>query len=261
MSDPFAPPFASVIIPSFRRPRELRRALLSLAAQGDPAWEALVADDGDGEAIIASAALGDRRVRAFQSPGRGQVDARNAAITLARGEYVCWLDDDDWWDDAAHLGQLRAAAAERPCVLYRGGWFVHPGGQREPFDLTATLASLRSDNCVLTSSIAYPREAHRQIGLLDPSLGGYCDWDVLLRLTDAGLPLRKIPGPAVCYSIHEGSVSSDPTEARCVAHFERLREKHRLNAVVKNHLSLARERQPAAALGARGEAPLELGSR
>lgn len=234
--------FASVIIPTHRRPLELQRALASLISQDETSWEALVVDDGAGEGIATVVETGDDRIRGVSNPGRGQVDARNVALVLARGEYICWMDDDDWWEDQGHLGALRKAAVEGPAIFHRGGWLVDEQGNRQIFDWDATADSLRENSTVLTSSIAYPRTAHRNAGLLDSALGGYCDWDILLRLTETGLPIRKLPGLGICYAIHSGGVSADPQRPEWVRLFTRLQSKHGLMSIkVQNHATLARE--------------------
>lgn len=229
------------MIPTRSRPALLLRALAGLRLQEDGDWEAIVVDDGEGDGLEAAAALSDPRVRAVRNPGRGQVDARNAGLALAQGEVVCWLDDDDWWDDAGHLGLVRTALADGPALLFRGGWLVGDDGVREAFDWDATAASLRESNTVLTSSIAYPRAAHEEIGPLDASLGGYWDWDVLLRLLGAGQPLRRLPGLGVCYAVHAGGSSADHASPERTALFERLCAKHGLRAEIRNHATLHAE--------------------
>src|SRR5262245_57398698 len=154
--------FASVVVPTRNRPTALVRALGGLLAQDSPDWEAIVVDDGDGEGAEAAMGVGDARIHGLRSPGSGQVDARRAGLERARGEVVCWLDDDDWWDDAGHLSLLREVAASRRGFWFRGGWIVHEDGSREVFDHEATTRSLRRNNTVLTSSIAYPRKLHRR---------------------------------------------------------------------------------------------------
>jgi pterin-4a-carbinolamine dehydratase len=229
---------ASVITPTKNRPAELERALRSLLAQDDADWEAIVVDDGDGEGIGAADALGDARITAIASPGTGQTDARNAGIARARGDLVCWLDDDDWWDDRGHLGALATAGAEGPALLYRGGWIVHDDGTREVFDHVATPQSLRTNNTILTSSIAYPRRLHAELGPLDPALGGYCDWDFMLRICDAGLEPRKVDGLGVCYAVHDDNVSTDYANPERLANFERFVTKHGLSAKIANHVTI-----------------------
>jgi pterin-4a-carbinolamine dehydratase/glycosyltransferase involved in cell wall biosynthesis len=226
---------ASVITPTLGR-ETLHRTLASLLAQTQADWEAIVVDDGDGGGVRIAESFGDDRIRAFRSPGRGQVDARNAAIEVARGEVVCWLDDDDWWDDEHHLARLRDTVDDR-ALLYRGGWIVYEqeAARREVFDLGASCRSLRTNNTVLTSSIAYPRSAHELVGPLDASLGGYCDWDLMLRLCDSGYTPRKIPGLGVCYALHGTNASAEHAAPARRQGFERLVRKHGLVAEIANH--------------------------
>src|SRR5581483_8748090 len=146
------------------------------------------------------------------------------------------LDDDDWWDDPRHLSLLHEAEAAGR-FWFRGG-FIVVGGAREPFDHDATCASLRVDNTVLTSSIAYPRALHDELGPLDRSLGGYCDWDFMLRMCAAGLAPHKLPGLGVCYEIHEDNVSTayDAPERR--RGFDLFTRKHGLRIRIANHLAI-----------------------
>jgi 4a-hydroxytetrahydrobiopterin dehydratase len=237
-----APVLASVIVPTRNRPERLLRALRSVLAQDDGSWEAIVVDDGDGEGTAAAASLGDRRIRALANAGSGLVDARMTAISSARGELVCWLDDDDWWDDPGHLTLLRgAAAAGDSRFFFRGGWIVHEeDGRREVFDHDATPASLRENNTVLTSGIAYRATLHSTLGPLDRELGGYCDWDFMLRMCDAGVGPHKLPGLGVCYAVHGANASKVVDAPARLQGFERFADKHALDVVVGNHVTIHR---------------------
>ena len=44
--------------------------------------------------------------------------------------------------------------------------------------------------------------------MLDRELGGYCDWDFMLRMCAAGVLPERLPGRGVCYAIHESNVSA-----------------------------------------------------
>jgi pterin-4a-carbinolamine dehydratase len=232
----------TVIIPTCRRIGLLERALRSVAAQSWQDWDAIVVDDGDGEGIDAAFALGDPRIDAFANDGSGQVDARSTALARARGDLVCWLDDDDWWHDRSHLALLAAAAArETRSFFFRGGWIVHePEGRHEVFDHGATLGSLRKNNTILTSSLAYPRAVHDEVGPLDRELGSYGDWDLILRMTDAGYTPRKLPGLSVCYSVHGGNVSTAVAAPARLAGFQRLVSKHGLDTEIHSHVTMHR---------------------
>jgi 4a-hydroxytetrahydrobiopterin dehydratase len=231
-------PFASIIVPTRGRPGKLLRALGSLESQDEPGWEAIVVDDGGGEGLAAVAELGEPRVDAIPGAGRGPAVARAAGIERAGGTLVCWLDDDDWWEDPHHLSALRAAfeAPGGKRFLFRGGFIVHePAGSREAFAHEATCESLRVNNTILTSSIAYPLAAHAELGPLDPGVGGYCDWDFMLRMCDAGYRPMRVPGLAVCYEVGAAGLSSAYDAPRRRGEFERFRDKHGLEIELSNH--------------------------
>jgi pterin-4a-carbinolamine dehydratase len=231
----------TVIIPTYRRTGLLKRALRSVVAQDWQDWAAVVVDDGDGEGIETAGGLRDDRIAAVPNEGRGQVDARSTGLARARGELVCWLDDDDWWDDPGHMTLLAAAALEPGCFFFRGGWIVHePDGRREVFDHDATAASLRRNNTILTSSLAYPRAVHEQLGPLDRELGSYGDWDLILRMCEAGLVPRKLPGLGVCYAVHGANVSGAVDAPARLAGFRRLVAKHGLDTEIHSHVTMHR---------------------
>lgn len=136
-------PQFSVIIPAFNVQGYLRQAVMSVA--NDPSVEVLVVDDRstDGTALLADelAELFDtvRVVRPPQNVGLGR--ARNLGISEARGEYVLFIDGDDYLIDGA-LDRIRVPIADHtPDVvvfgysrLYANGDRVE-GVQREPLQV------------------------------------------------------------------------------------------------------------------------------
>lgn len=104
MSDlrPRVDPVFAVIIPTFRRPAQLRRCLSALAAQRYPAsrFEVVVVDDGGGDPIdeilgsmpeIGGSGL---RVRALRQSNGGPGSARNAGAAATDAQYLAFTDDD-----------------------------------------------------------------------------------------------------------------------------------------------------------------------
>lgn len=91
-------PFFSVIIPTYNRAALLPRAVASVQAQSYPHWELIIVDDGstDHTRTLAEAyARQDGRVRYVWQENKQLNAARNRGVDLARGQYVCFLDDDD----------------------------------------------------------------------------------------------------------------------------------------------------------------------
>ena len=92
----------SVIIPAYNAERFLGKSLDSILAQTYRELEVIVVNDAstDGTAaVIDYYASRDRRVRAVhKTANEGVSYARNDGLDLATGEYVMFLDSDDWLD-------------------------------------------------------------------------------------------------------------------------------------------------------------------
>jgi hypothetical protein len=92
-------PQVSVIISNFNYGQYIEQAMTSVLDQSYANIELIVCDDGstDGSAgIIERVAARDIRVRPIFLPNRGQASAWNTAVSVARGEIICFLDSDDY---------------------------------------------------------------------------------------------------------------------------------------------------------------------
>lgn len=111
-------PLISVILPTYNRLRFLPAAVDSVLAQTLTSWELLIADDGsDAETLDYLQTLAELpRVRLIRLTHTGNPGAaRNAALRVARGQYVAFLDSDDVWMPAKLDVQVRALRAARGC--------------------------------------------------------------------------------------------------------------------------------------------------
>lgn len=94
-------PTISVLLPVYRTPAQiLERALASVEQQSYPHWQLCIADDGshsaDIDAILNHHSSLDPRIQLVRLPAnQGISEASNAALGLARGEFVALLDHDD----------------------------------------------------------------------------------------------------------------------------------------------------------------------
>lgn len=92
-------PFVSVVIPTYNHALFLKRALQSVIDQTYANWEAIVIDNHSRdrtEQVVAS--FSDPRISLLKIHNKGVIAAsRNLGIRVARGEWVAFLDSDDWW--------------------------------------------------------------------------------------------------------------------------------------------------------------------
>lgn len=91
-------PFFSIIIPVYNVAPYLRECLDSVLAQIFTDWEAVCIDDGStdgGGTILDEYAAGDVRFKVIHQKNSGVSAARNVALDIATGEWVCFVDADD----------------------------------------------------------------------------------------------------------------------------------------------------------------------
>jgi hypothetical protein len=95
-------PKISVIIPVYNTEKYLSQCLDSVLTQTFQDFEVICVNDGstDGSlAILEEYAKKDPRIRVLTQVNQGQSVARNEGMKLAGGEYICFLDSDDFYDE------------------------------------------------------------------------------------------------------------------------------------------------------------------
>ena len=104
----------SIIVPVYNVAPYLRKCVDSLLTQDFEDYEVILVDDGstDGSGKICdelSETINDERlaIRVIHQENAGLSAARNAGLKVAKGEYVCFVDSDDYWEENV-LGELMA---------------------------------------------------------------------------------------------------------------------------------------------------------
>ena len=94
-------PKVSIIVPVFKAEKYLNRCIDSILAQTFTDWELLLIDDGSPDRsgdICDEYAKKDIRIRVFHKKNGGVSSARNLGLYNVQGEYVTFVDSDDWID-------------------------------------------------------------------------------------------------------------------------------------------------------------------
>lgn len=102
-------PRFSIIVPLFNKAPYVKKALDSIISQTFKDWELIIVDDGstDSSAAICEEYLSTlytihhtpfENIRIISQPNSGVAAARNNGVAASHGEFVCFLDADDWWE-------------------------------------------------------------------------------------------------------------------------------------------------------------------
>ncbi len=212
----------SVVIPTYNVERYIEQTLQSVLAQSHRALEVLVVDDGSSDRtrdLVAAVAAADPRVRLVTQANQGVCVARNRGLADSRGEFLCFLDHDDWWAPWKLAEQL--AAFDRvpdAGVVFSDflNWFPGDSGFAEPASVLPTLEGVPAhdpefsgwiyhqflvDCWALTSTAMIRRSALDAAGAFDPALPYSEDWDLWLRLS-VQVPFVKLAAVSTLYRQH-----------------------------------------------------------
>lgn len=164
----------SVIIPLYNKEAYVRKTLESVIAQTYRDFECIVVDDGstDGSLdIVRSLDTGDCKLEIISQANAGVAAARNNGVAASRGEYVCFLDADDWWEPT-FLEEMDRLIKEYPDAgLYATNYVYYKSGKThvalrfERGYMNYVEAYLHSDAMpVWTGAACMPRKVFDEMG-------------------------------------------------------------------------------------------------
>lgn len=116
-------PKISVIVPVYNVEKYIDQCIQSVLNQTYTDYELLLIDDGSTDLsgmICDKYEQQDSRVKVFHKPNGGISSARNLGISNAKGEYVIFIDSDDFWLSEVVLKELITAAETKRCDIVRG---------------------------------------------------------------------------------------------------------------------------------------------
>ena len=130
----------SIIIPLFNKAPYIKKALDSIVSQTYTDWECIIVDDGstDGSAAICEEYLSTlysvpntriENIRLISQPNSGVAAARNNGVKQSNGQFLCFLDADDWWKPP-FLEEMDRLIAEYPDAgLYASNYIYYKPGK------------------------------------------------------------------------------------------------------------------------------------
>ncbi|WP_423147457.1 glycosyltransferase family 2 protein [Rubrolithibacter danxiaensis] len=204
----------SVIIPTYNRAIVLDRSLDSLVKQTFKDFEVIVCDDGstDHTREVVTKYYGILDIKYLVSDNwGGPAKPRNIGIKMARGEWICFLDSDDWWE----RNKLEV------CLKYINDYdflchSVKIEGTKRSKIIRASFQVgkvfedlLVKGNSIVTSSVCIKKAILFEIGgfVEDKAFIAVEDFDLWLKVAEKGYRFKIIEDVLGFYSVGNGNIS------------------------------------------------------
>jgi len=204
----------SVIIPVYNQIIFLPAALDSVLRQNFSDWEALIIDDGSKEDIygVVETYLVDPRFHYYRlEKNNGVSAARNFGVAEATGEYLAFLDSDDYWLPEKLTEQVAVLASSGAAAVYTDAFFAEENGilfkksLKRQYNLKHLPAGhlycrLLEHNLITTSSMVVSKKIFDYLGGFEANLSLAEEWDLWLRLAHSN-HIAVVDKPLTVYRV------------------------------------------------------------
>jgi glycosyltransferase involved in cell wall biosynthesis len=201
----------SIITPSYNQGRFIRDCIESVRAQDGIETEHVIVDACSTDETL-SILKEYAHLKWTSEPDKGQTDAINKGFRRATGDWLMWLNADDYLLPGA-LRKVAEFAAANPDadVIYGDCDFVDEAGRflrhKREFDFDFNM--LLFYGCYIPSTSTFYRRKIVDDGfLLDPTYKNCMDFEYYLKLAHAGYRFRHMPATLANFRWHDSNVST-----------------------------------------------------
>ena len=215
--NPAAGPLISVVIPTYNRADLIPKAIQSVLDQNYQNWELIIvdnySDDGTKEVIDS---FKDSRISMLLHPRTGSVAAsRNMGVLHSKGEWIAFLDSDDWWFPAK-LSSVCEVIHSNPDLIYHDLQIVSGPNDEKSYRKTKSrklknpifLDLLLNGNDIALSSVIVRKSILIKVNGMNESPPFFAieDYDTWLRIAKITNLFEHIPKTLGAYRLHDGNI-------------------------------------------------------
>ena len=184
----------SIIIPLFNKAPYVKRALESVIGQTFRNYEVIVVDDGstDDSFIVAKDVLDSSNIeyQLIHQDNAGVSVSRNNGVKESQGDYLCFLDADDWWAPT-FLERMERFIKDYPKAgIYGTNYYYVKNGRQRICVTTASTGyinyckvyALKLEMPLWTGAVSVPRHIFDEMGGFRPHLKLGEDFDLWIRI-------------------------------------------------------------------------------
>ncbi|QEY11281.1 glycosyltransferase [Cellvibrio sp. KY-YJ-3] len=207
----------TIITPTYNREAFLPAAIESVLAQTYKNFEFIIVDDGsedNSRKLIESYAEKDSRIKYLYQENQRQSVARNYALSVAKGDFICFLDSDNYWPHDKLEKSLKAFEQHPEADIVYGdcitidehGNELHRNNMRRYSGSIAAL--LLKDNFVSMNTTMTRRRCFNEMGGMSGKRRVADDYDLWLKFS-ARYRFQYIPEFLAYYRVMENQISSN----------------------------------------------------
>ncbi|MGG1634060.1 glycosyltransferase family 2 protein [Paenibacillus sp. NRS-1760] len=205
----------SIIMPAYNCEKFVDKAINSVLSQTYNNWELIVIDDASKDntvSIVEEFSDLDNRIHFYKNEENKGVSAtRNRGISIAKGEWIAFLDSDDLWDSSKLEKQMIVAERCDAKFLFTGSSFINEEGNsyKGVFEVPSKVSykSLRNHNVISCSSVLISKLFFSNIKMEDDSMHeDYAVWLKVLKIEKFAYGINE---PLLIYRISRSSKSGN----------------------------------------------------
>lgn len=209
-------PLVSIITPTYNREDFIQKAVDEVLAQSYDNFELLIVDDGstDNTKVILEPYLRDSRISYFYQENQGQSVARKFALSRAKGDFICFLDSDNYWSRdklERQLGEFKLHP--HVDIVYGDIITIDEAGNEVSRDNMRRYSGhiapqMMKDNCVSMNTAMAKRRCFDELGGPSGNRRVADDYELWLRFS-ARYQYLYVPEYYAYYRVMRNQISSD----------------------------------------------------
>ena len=222
----------SVIIPTYNRGHLVERAVNSALKQTYQHLEVIVVDDGstDNTKDVMKRLENERVKYIREEKNHGACHARNLGIQASQGEYISFLDSDDYWCGDKLEEELNYLCSKKADVVVCNYWIERNGDKEQKIvngkGDTLEYKDLLYENSVTTGALLVKKDILLKIGGFDELMPRYQDWDLILRLAKE-YSVYYLDKPLLTLCFQENSITNSTSYEKKFFAIDRLIAKNK----------------------------------
>lgn len=210
-------PLVSVIIPCYNSEKYIKKAIQSVIDQDYSNIEIIVVDDcsRDETYSIVKSINSDKLKILRNKVNQGVSYSRNLGISIAKGEWIAFLDSDDYWDENKIKLQMEEALETKTDFIFCSTAYINEFDMKSSYILKVpykiSYKSLLKQNKISCSSVLIKKKLVLQYKMEDDLL--HEDYYCWLRILENGKKAIGIDKPLLFYRLTSDGKSSDKFKA------------------------------------------------